>query len=97
MATFGLKLYKADGVTVIYDSSSITWNQVDQVFVAGSSSGSWTYPLLIGREIQVIQMLINQPVVTRRCVAHTITTSNTTGVISISGGTEDAYFLVLMR
>lgn len=97
MATFGLKMYKADGVTVVYDSSSITWNQVDQVFVAGNSSGSWTYPLLIGQEILVVQMLINQPVVTRRCVAHTITTSNTTGVISISGGTEDAYFLVLMR
>lgn len=97
MATFGLKMYKADGVTVIYDSSSVTWNQVDQVFVAGSSSENWTYPVLVGKEILVVQMLINQPVVTRRCVAHTITTSNTTGVISISGGTEDAYFLVFMR
>lgn len=97
MATFGLKIYKADGATVIYDSSSVTWNQVAQIYVGGNSSGSWNYPTLIGKEILVIQMLINQPVVTRRCVSHTIISDNTTGNISISGGSESAYFLVLMR
>ena len=99
MATFGLKMYKADGVTVAYDSSSITWNQVDQLYVAGNSSGSWNYPLLIGKEVLIIQLLINTPSIARKCIAHVInsTTASTNGNISISGGSENAFFLVLIR
>jgi hypothetical protein len=93
---FGLKLYKSNGL-VAYDSNSVTWNQVDQVYVAGSSSGTFTYPLLINKEILIVQMLIDPPPVDRKAVAHNITTNNTTGVISISGGSENAYFWVLMR
>lgn len=93
---FGLKLYKSNGL-VAYDSNSVTWNQVAQVYVASNGSGSWTYPLLINKEILVVQMLIDPPPITRAAIAHTITSSNVTGTISISGGSENAYFWVLMR
>jgi len=93
---FGLKMYKSNGL-VAYDSNSVTWNQVDQVYVAGGGSGSWTYPLLVNKEILVVQMLIDAPPTNRKAIAHTITSSNVTGTISISGGSENAYFWVLMR
>jgi len=93
---FGLKMYKSNGL-VAYDSESVTWNQVDQIYIAANGSGSWTYPLLINKEILVVQMLIDPPPFTRAAVAHTITTNNQTGQISISGGSENAYFWVLMR
>lgn len=96
MATFGLRMYRPNGL-VAYDSSSVTWNQVAQLYVAGGSSGSWTYPVLINKEILVTQMLIDAPPLTRRAIAHTITTNNTNGSISISGGSENANFWVLMR
>jgi hypothetical protein len=47
---FGLKLYKSNGL-VAYDSNSITWNQVDQIYVPENGSGTWNYPLLINKEI----------------------------------------------
>lgn len=96
MATFGLRMYKSNGL-IAYDSDSVTWNQVDQLYVAANGSGSWTYPVLVDKEILVVQMLIDAPATNRKSIAHTITTSNTTGTISISGGSENAYFWVLMR
>lgn len=93
---FGLKMYKSNGL-VAYDSESVTWNQVDQVYVPENGSGTWNYPLLINKEILVVQMLIDPPPFTRAAIAHTITSSNVTGTISISGGSENAYFWVLMR
>lgn len=93
---FGLKMYKSNGL-VAYDSESVTWNQVDQVYVPENGSGTWNYPLLINKEILVVQMLIDPPPFTRAAIAHTITSSNVTGTISISGGSESAYFWVLMR
>ena len=96
MATFGLRMYKSNGL-VAYDSDSVTWNQVDQLYVAAGGSGSWTYPILIDKEILLVQMLIDAPATNRKSVAHTFTTNNTNGTISISGGSENAYFWVLMR
>jgi hypothetical protein len=54
--TFGLRMYSSNGV-IAYDSDSVTWNQVDQLYVAGSGSGTWTYSVLINKEILVVQML----------------------------------------
>lgn len=96
MATFGLRMYKSNGL-IAYDSNSVTWNQVDQVYVTGGGSTTRTYPILIDKEILVVQMLIDAPPTTRKSIAHTITTNNTNGTISISGGSENANFWVLMR
>ena len=93
---FGLRMYKSNGL-VAYDSNSVTWNQVDQLYVAGGGSGTFNYPILIDKEILVTQILVDAPPLTRRAVAHTITTNNTNGTISISGGSENAFFWVLMR
>jgi hypothetical protein len=94
--TFGLRMYKSNGL-VAYDSDSVTWNQVDQLYVAAGGSGSWNYPILIDKEILVVQMLIDAPPTTRKAIAYTIVTNNTNGTISISGGSENAFFWVLMR
>jgi len=91
---YGLNTFKANG-SLSYSTDDVTWNQVDFFMVSGGGSASYTYPILSGREVLTAQMLINAPPFTRRALAHTITVSGTT--VSVSGGSEDAYILVLMR
>ena len=92
--SYGLQiLNSAGGLT--YDSSSVTWNQVDFFEVAANSAVSKTYPFCIGREILVTQHFINPPPADRKMLAHIISVNN--GTVSISGGSEQAHVLVLMR
>jgi hypothetical protein len=96
MATHGLQVYNSSQ-TLIYSSADVTWNQVDFFLVNGNSTASNTYPVLIGKEILVQQILVDSPPVDRKAIAHTITTNNTNGTVSVGGGSERAYILVLMR
>lgn len=78
-----------------YSTSDVTWNQVDFFFVSGGGSASNSYPVLSGKEVLTAQMFVNSPPSDRRALAHTITVSGTT--VSVSGGSEAVYVLVLMR
>lgn len=92
--SFGLEVLKANG-TLAYSSADVTWNQVDFFAVAGDESAENDYPALAGREIMTVQIMIDPPPLTRKATAHTVTTNGTT--ISVSGGSESTYILVLMR
>lgn len=80
---------------VVYDSSSVTWNQVDFMQVPGGGSVSVYFPALLGREVLCVQMLVDAPPLNRRAVAHTIEVIGAT--VKVSGGSENALILVLMR
>ena len=92
--SYGFNIFDS-GNKLIYDSNSITWNQVDMFLVPASNSISRDYPFLAGRTLRATQMFINAPPVTSKAIAHTISISGTT--VSISGGNQDAYFLVVMQ
>lgn len=53
------------------------------------------YPVIAGKEVLVTQMMINPPPIDRKAIAHTIAVNGTE--VTVSGGTEDTYILVLMR
>ena len=92
--SFGLALNKANGA-LAYSSSDVTWNQVDCYLVPGGGSDVRFLPQLQGREVLLFQIMINPPPTDRRAVAHTLV--NSAGTITVSGGSESSYVLVLMR
>ena len=92
--SFGLELNNAAG-NLVYSSADVTWNQVDFFQVAGGGSESRTLPALAGRQVLTVQSFINPPPNDRKATAHTVTVSGTT--VSVTGGSEAAYILVLMR
>lgn len=92
--TYGMEIYKASGL-LAYSSNDVTWNQVDFFLVPGGGSVAMDYPALQGRESLAVQMMIDPPPIDRRAIAHNITISGTT--VLVSGGSENIYVLVLMR
>lgn len=94
MSSFGMNVMTAAG-NLAYSSTDVTWNQVDFFYVAPGGSESHSYAALAGKEVLTVQSFINPPPNDRRALAHTVTVSGTT--VSVSGGSEGAYILVLMR
>ena len=92
--SFGLNVYKATGA-LAYSSADVTWNQVDYFQVSANGSASNNYSAISGREVLTVQILIDAPPTNRKALAHTVSVSGTT--VSASGGSENAYILVLMR
>lgn len=92
--SFGLEIFGASG-TLAYSSSDVTWNQVDLFSIGRAETRSFTYPALEGREVLVAQLLVDPPPTDRRAIAHTITVNGST--VTASGGSENAYILVMMR
>jgi hypothetical protein len=96
----GLQIYSSTG-SLKYSSTDVTWNQVDYFTVTAlpsPQSVTNTYPVIIGKEVLVLQLLIDAPPTNRRAVAHTITKeTGNTGTVTVSGGSENALILVLMR
>ncbi len=92
--SFGLGIYKPNGVRS-FSSTDVTWNQVDFFQVDGNSSAYKNYPILAGRESLLVQLMIDPPPLDRRAIAHTTSVSGTN--VTVSGGSEKAYILVLMR
>lgn len=90
----GIQLFGSNGA-LTYSSTDVTWNQVDFFYIAGSGSESRSYDILSGREVLVVQIMINQPPTDRKAIAHNTSVSGTT--VSVSGGSEAAYIAVLMR
>lgn len=90
----GMEIFNSSGNSV-YSSTDITWNQVAAFQVNGGSSSSVSYPALSGRTVEVVQMFINPPPTDRKALAHTISVSGTT--VSVSGGNETVFILVLMQ
>jgi hypothetical protein len=98
---YGIEVYsKRNPKQVTYNTNAVTWNQVDIFTVAGSSYTTKTYgSFLSDREIKVQQIFLNAPPVDRKAIAHDIAISkySTGATITISGGSEQAQILVLMR
>ena len=92
--SFGLDIFKSGG-GLTYSTSDVTWNQVDFFLVSGGSSASNSYPSISGRAVLTLQVQIGAPPLTRKATAHSVTVSGTT--ISVSGGSENTYILVLMK
>ena len=90
----GIELYDAEGHKY-YDSTSVTWNQVENRIVRANESWSRTYPELGGREIMVLQMYLNPPGILDEATAHTLDVSGNT--VTVSGGDQDELIVVLMR
>lgn len=90
----GINLFAMDG-GLTYSTADVTWNQVAFFQVAGGSSVSNNYPSISGRAVLTPQFWIDGPPVDRKAVAHTVTVSGTT--VSVSGGSENAYIMVLMK
>ena len=91
---YGIELFNSSGVTT-FSSTDITWNQVAAFQVNGGASSSASYPAISGRTVLVSQMFINAPPTDRKALAHTISVSGTT--VTISGGNETVFILVLMQ
>jgi hypothetical protein len=85
---------------VTYNTSAVTWNQVDIFTAAANSTTTKSYgSFLADREIKAQQIFLNAPPVDRKAVAHTITItkSGSGATVRVSGGSEQAQILVLMR
>jgi hypothetical protein len=107
---YGLQVFDEYGIST-YSSTDVTWNQVDYftrgAWVTGQLATVKTYPVIIGKEVLVLQLLIDAPPTNRKAIAHTIYYNNTSttnystgldpGQVYVSGGSEDALILVLMR
>lgn len=92
--TFGLGVFKAGGA-LAFSSADVTWNQVDFLYVPGYGSVVQEYPVLAGREVLTVQMMIDPPPIDRKAIAHTISVSG--NIVTVAGGSENTYVLVLMR
>lgn len=92
--THGLNIFHSNG-NLTFSTDDVTWNQVDFFYVDGYGSASNNYPALSGRTVMTVQMFINPPPSDRRAIAHTVSVSGTN--VSVSGGTEAEYILVLMK
>lgn len=94
--TFGLNLYNSTG-SLSYTTDDVTWNQVDIFYIAAGGSLVNNYPVIVGKDAKAIQVLINAPSLNSRSVAKNISIDTNNGNVYVSGGTEAAYIVVLMR
>lgn len=92
--SFGLEILNSSS-KITYTTTDVTWNQVDFMYVSGGGGVTKDFPALLGREVLCVQILIDPPPINRRAIAHNIYVSGTT--VSVGGGSENAYILVLMR
>ena len=110
---YGLETYDQYG-SVVYSSADVTWNQVDYFTVPalpGTQFITYNYPVIKGKEVLVLQLLIDAPPTNRKAVAHRIVFNNDAydnqsdtynpevyaGEVKVGGGSENALILVLMR
>jgi hypothetical protein len=100
MSLGGIAILNSAGRRV-YDSNDVTWNQIDSFVksrpsaLGGGRSLTRNYPQLEGREFLGVQVFIDPPPLDRKALAWNFTRSGTS--ITISGGSERALILVLMR
>lgn len=80
---------------LFYDSTDVTWNQVDMFLVGANAEARKSFPVIANKEVLVAQMMIDPPPIDRRAVAHNISVSGTT--VYVGGGSESTYILVMMR
>lgn len=92
--SFGLGVFRSNGA-LAFSSDDVTWNQVDMLYCPGGSTTYRTYGMLAGREVLAVQVMIDPPPLNRRAIAHTVSVSGTN--VTISGGSEAAYVIILMR
>lgn len=91
---FGMDVRNAAG-SVVFSTNDVTWNQIDMFLIEAKQEVVKTYPILQGREFLGTQLLIDPPPLDREAIAHTITRSGNT--VTVKGGSEKAYIVVLVR
>jgi hypothetical protein len=107
--SYGLAIYRSNG-SLAFSSESITWTQVDYIYVPAGVTVSKTYPILQDKQVMILQILQdNVGAYTRNTsnniyVSGTLYTSeayagyyNGNNVVTIIGGNVIAYVMVLMR
>lgn len=92
--SFGLGVFRSNGA-LAFSSDDVTWNQVDMLHCPGGSTTNRTYSMLAGREVLAVQVMIDPPPLNRRAIAHTVSVSGNN--VTVSGGSEAAYVIILMR
>jgi|APCry4251928276_1046603.scaffolds.fasta_scaffold150449_2 hypothetical protein len=92
--SFGLGVFRSNGA-LAFSSDDVTWNQVDMLYCPGGSTTNRTYSMLAGREVLAVQVMIDPPPLNRRAIAHTVSVSGNN--VTVSGGSEAAYVIILMR
>jgi hypothetical protein len=95
----GLEISSVAGNTT-YSSTDVTWNQVDFFQVSANASVTRDYPVLNGRTARVVQMFIDPPPTDRKAIAHTVSlgiTFSGNRRVTVLGGNENVFILVLMR
>lgn len=92
--SYGLGVFTAQR-DLSYSSADVTWNQVDFFLAPRNGFVQNNYPVILGREVLVAQIMIDPPPIDRKAIAHTITVGGT--LVTASGGSEDTFILVLMR
>ena len=92
--SFGLGVFRSNGA-LAFSSDDVTWNQVDMLYCPGGSTTCRTYSMLAGREVLAVQVMIDPPPLNRRAIAHTVSISGNN--VTVSGGSEAAYVIILMR
>ena len=94
MATTGLQILNSRA-NIVYNSSSVTWNQVDFVYVTAGTTFNRSYEVLANRETKVLLIMVNAPPANAKALAPTVTINATN--INMSGGAVDVYAIILMR
>ena len=84
---YGINIFDSGG-DLTYSTSDVTWNQVDFFQVNGGSSASNSYSFISGKQVMTAQFFIDGPPSAQAATAHTIT---------VSGGSENVYVIVLAR
>ena len=93
---YGMELFRSSWCFWTYSSTDATWNQV-----ASFHGQRWGFAAALLTLLSAVvpalvtQMFINAPPTDRKALAHTISVSGTT--VTVSGGNETVFILVLMR
>jgi len=92
--TYGIRIFRQDG-KLTYDSSSVTWNQVESFIVPANTSLTKQYPLLQNATVLVQISLINSPPFDQRCIAPDAIFTGT--LLNITAGNAAAIISVLTQ
>lgn len=92
--TYGIRIFKQNS-QLVYDSSSVTWNQVDSFLLAANTGLTQDYPQLQGLNKLALISLINSPPTTQRCISPVTGFSGNT--LNITAGNVDSIITVLSQ
>ena len=103
MTDFGLRVYTwsyyPGSMALVnipsFDSTAVTYNHVASFIAPANETTTKLLPEIEGKEVQVYQSLIAPDIYARKATVHDV---NITGqTLTMSGGAEDVYAIVLAK